>query len=423
MQEQVLSVSITLQHNFMSAQNPNAGPIKIILLLASTLTVMSGATIAPSLPAMQTHFSDVANSEIWVRLVLTVPALLIAIGSPIAGQAVDKIGRKPLLLGSAILYGFAGGSGFVLNSVFAILVGRALLGLAVAGVMVSATTLIADYYQGDTRANFMGLQAAFMGFGGVLFLSVGGFIADLNWRFPFLIYLFSWLLIPGIVFSLYEPLRFQAKVADANTTVAAAKLPIKLLALVYVSVMLQQIVFYLIPVQLPFYLKQLSGSGATQTGLAIAFSILFSAFASMNYGRFKKRFSFIKILAIAFGLIGLGYVGIGLVSSYWLILLVLIPTGIGLGLMMPNLNVWTANEVPDALRGRALGGLTTFMFLGQFLSPIVSQPVKQNFGMTATYGFVGVSLVVLAALLWIYRKQICQAVDSTVGGAIAPRNL
>ncbi len=186
---------------------------------------------------------------------------------------------------------------------------------------------------------------------------------------------------------------------------------------------MQQIVFYLIPVHLPFYLQQLSNAGATQAGLAIAFSTLFSAFASMNYGRFKKRFSFIKILAIAFGLIGLGYVGIGFASSYWLILLVLIPTGIGLGLMMPNLNVWTANEVPDALRGRALGGLTTFMFLGQFLSPILSQPVKQNFGMSATYGLVGVSLVVLAALVWIYKKQICHAVDSSVGSAIAPKNL
>ena len=407
----------------MNAQNPNSGLTKITILLVSTLTVMSGAMIAPSLPAMQTHFFEVANSEFWVRLVLTVPALFIVIGSPVAGQLVDRIGRKPLLLGSAVLYGFAGSSGFVLNSIFAILVGRALLGLAVAGVMVSATTLIADYYQGDARANFMGLQAAFMGFGGVLFLSVGGFIADLNWRFPFLIYLFSWLLLPGIVFSLYEPSRSKTDLTGTSTTLPTTQLPTKLLVLIYASVMLQQIVFYLIPVQLPFYLQQLAGVGASQTGLAIAFSILFSAFASMNYGRVKKSFSFIKILAIAFGLIGLGYAGIGLVDSYWAILLVLIPTGIGLGLMMPNLNVWTANEVPDALRGRALGGLTTFMFLGQFLSPIVSQPVKQSFGMTATYGLTGIILIVLSVLLWGYKKQICHAVNSTVGTAPASDSL
>ncbi|MEO0704417.1 MAG: MFS transporter [Cyanobacteria bacterium J06649_5] len=405
----------------MNIQNPNSSLTKTTLLLVSTLTVMSGATISPSLPAMQTHFSGVANADFWVRLVLTVPALFIVIGSPIAGQIVDKIGRKPLLLGSAILYGFAGSSGFLLNSLFTILIGRALLGLAVAGVMVSATTLIADYYQGDARASFMGLQAAFMGFGGVLFLSVGGFIADLSWRFPFLIYLFSWLMIPGIVLALYEPSR---PVIDAkrSANVPSEKLPVKLLALIYASVLVQQVVFYLIPVQLPFYLKQLTGAGASQTGLAIAFSVLFSALASMSYSRLKKRLSFIKILAISFGLIGLGYAGIGLVSSYWLVMMVLIPTGVGLGLMMPNLNVWTANEVPDALRGRALGGLTTFMFLGQFLSPIVSQPARQSLGMTATYGSVGISLIVLSALLWIYRRKVCHVVNSTVGTVTAPQN-
>ena len=402
----------------MANRDPNSTLTKATLLLVSTLTVMSGATISPSLPAMQSHFSDVANVDFWVRLVLTVPALFIVIGSPIAGQIVDKIGRKPLLLGSAILYGFAGSSGFLLNSLFAILIGRALLGLAVAGVMVSATTLIADYYQGDSRASFMGLQAAFMGFGGVLFLSVGGFIADLSWRFPFLIYLFSWLMIPGIITALYEPTR-SATETKASKDASSTQLPIKLLVLIYASVLLQQIVFYLIPVQLPFYLEQLTGASAAQTGLAIAFSVLFSAFASIGYSRLKKKLSFIKILAISFGLIGLGYAGIGLVSSYWLVMIVLIPTGIGLGLMMPNLNVWTANEVPEALRGRALSGLTTFMFLGQFLSPIVSQPIRQSLGMTATYGSVGIALIVLCALIWIYRRKVCHAVNSTAGAAIA----
>jgi MFS family permease len=50
---------------------------------------------------------------------------------------------------------------------------RQVLGLAVAGVMVSATTLIADYYSGPARAAFMGLQAGFMGLGGVVFLTLG----------------------------------------------------------------------------------------------------------------------------------------------------------------------------------------------------------------------------------------------------------
>jgi MFS family permease len=204
-----------------SSATANSTLTKATLLLASTLTVMAGATIAPSLPQMQKHFADVDNVELWVRLVLTIPALFIALSSSLAGIAVDRLGRKPLLIFSAAVYGLAGGSGFVSNSLPTIIIGRALLGFAVAGIMVSATTLIADYYQGASRANFMGLQAAFMGFGGVVFLSARGFLADLNWRLPFLIYLFSWLLLPLMVRSLYEPDRSPVEnLSNTNGAIA-----------------------------------------------------------------------------------------------------------------------------------------------------------------------------------------------------------
>ena len=60
-------------------------PVKITLLVVNTLTVMAGATIAPSLPAMQVQFAAVDNVEYLVRLALTMPALLIALGAPIVG--------------------------------------------------------------------------------------------------------------------------------------------------------------------------------------------------------------------------------------------------------------------------------------------------------------------------------------------------
>lgn len=79
---------------------------------------------------------------------------------------------------------------------------------------------------------------------------------------------------------------------------------------------------------------------------------------------------------LAFGLIGAGYITIGLVSNYALLLVGLAVAGAGLGLLMPNLNLWISSEVSDTARGRALGGSTMFFFLGQFLSPLVSQPLS-----------------------------------------------
>lgn len=68
---------------------------------------MSGATVSPSLPATQRTLSDVANADVWVRLVLTLPALFIVISAPLAGMITDKFGRKPLLVAATVLYGLA----------------------------------------------------------------------------------------------------------------------------------------------------------------------------------------------------------------------------------------------------------------------------------------------------------------------------
>lgn len=390
--------------------NPNSLLTKATLLLVSTLTVMAGATIAPSLPAMQDYFAAIGNVELWVRLVLTIPALFIVIGSPIAGIIVDRLGRKPLLIAAAALYGLAGSSGFILNSLASILFGRALLGLAVAGIMVSATTLIADYYVGQARANFMGLQAGFMGLGGVLFLTGGGYLANSNWRLPFLIYLFAWLLLPLIILSLSEPHRINTEpsaqtLQDGDRT-ANPSVPIKMLTLVFGIALLTQIIFYLIPVQLPFYLRSLTNATPGQSGLAIAFCTLFSAFASVSYGKVKARLSFVSILPLIFALLGIGYGIIGLAGSYGLVLVGLAIAGLGLGLLMPNLNVWVSSEVPDAMRGRALGGLTTFFFLGQFLSPVVTQPVSQQAGLGMTYSLAGGLLLVLGVVFAVLRQQV-----------------
>lgn len=392
------------------SQQPNSLPVKATLLLTSTLTVMSGATIAPSLPAMQEYFADVENSALLVRLVLTIPALFIAIGGLFAGQLVDRIGRKPLLIASTLIYGLAGGSGLILNSLGTILIGRALLGLSVAGVMTGVTTLIADYYTGQKRANFMGLQAAFMGLGGVIFLSVGGVIADLNWRFPFLIYLSAWAILIAIAVTLYEPNLNNNQTPDSLAT--EAQMPMGVLAMIYGVALFYMVAFYLIPVQLPFYLQNLSNASASSAGLAIAASTLASSIASLRYGFVKERLGYIQIVILAFAVAALGYLIIGIAGSYQLVLLGLIIAGLGFGLLMPNLTVWLSSIIADALRGRALGGLTSFFFLGQFLSPLVAQPITNTLGLGRTYSFTGVAMLIVALVFLTLRTQIksfCQS--------------
>ncbi|HSX76225.1 MAG TPA: MFS transporter, partial [Shinella sp.] len=86
------------------------------LLFVSTLTIMSGATISASLPGIAARFADVENVALLSRLVLTLPAVFIALFSPAAGFLVDRFGRKPLLTVSLALFAIAGASGLVLDT-------------------------------------------------------------------------------------------------------------------------------------------------------------------------------------------------------------------------------------------------------------------------------------------------------------------
>jgi MFS family permease len=124
--------------NLTSENLQTVNPIlKATLLAAAMMTIMAGATIAPGLPGMLEQFKTVPGAELLVRLVITTTALAVAIAAPFAGLLADRIGRKPLLIFGLILYVIAGTSGAYLESLPLILIGRALLGVAVAAIMTA----------------------------------------------------------------------------------------------------------------------------------------------------------------------------------------------------------------------------------------------------------------------------------------------
>jgi MFS family permease len=111
----------------------------------------------------------------------------------------------------------------------------------------------------------------------------------------------------------------------------------------------------------------------------------------------QARLTFGGIMVLVYLFMGAGYGMIAIAPTYVMVLVGLLLAGIGLGLLMPNMNVWLSSTVPTLSRGRVLGGLTTCIFLGQFFSPIISQPITQQIGMAATYGLFGLSMGLAAS--------------------------
>lgn len=362
------------------------------LLCIAALTVMSGATIAASLPGLEAHFAGQPRVELLTRLVLTVPALFIALCAPLSGYLVDRLGRRRLLLGALALYAAAGSSGLWVETLPGLLAGRALLGLAVAVTMTANTALVGDYFTGAARNRYLGLQTSFMSLGGIVFLVGGGLLAEWDWRGPFAIYLAALLLIPAAFLALPEP----ARPAPLKGAAPAARPPRVILAL-FAAAFLLMAAFYLVPVQLPFHLVGLGIERPALTGAAIGGMTVTSALASFNFGRIQARIGPAWCFAAGFGAMAAGYALLSLATGLAGVIASLGVAGVGTGLVMPNVATTALTLAPPQMRGRVAGGVTASVFAGQFASPLLAGPFIAGHGYAATYLGAAVLLALISA--------------------------
>lgn len=388
----------------MNSFDSESKQVKVVLLLVSSLTIMSMITIAASLPDMTTTFSDVPNGPKLVKLTLSFPGLFIALTAMVAGVAIDKFGRLKLLGLALILYAVGGTSGYWMNNIYLILAGRALLGISVGISMTIVTTLVADYYQGKARQKFAGIQIAVMSLGGIIFITLGGILADINWKVPFLLYFFSLLILPFTYVYLKEPKERTVIQNDDPSMKSPA-----IIWFVFFNVMIMWILFFIIPIQIPFYLKSIGIEKNAMIGIAIASSTFFSAVAAFSYSKIKDKLSFRQIFSIGYFLMAVAFTCIAIGNSYVMVMLGMLFAGLGMGIMIPNANIWVMQLAPMQIRGREIGRLTTFWFMGQFLSPLVLLPFLEYFSQSQLFFVIsgillGLSLLFLGSYLLSARE-------------------
>lgn len=380
---------------------------KVTLLMVATLTIMAGTTISPSLPAIEAHFAGVEGVKLLSRMVLTLPALFVAFCAPLIGGLADRYGRLRLLIGSILLYGFSGISGLFVDSLPALLAGRAALGIAIGGIMTLTTALVGDYFGGSERERYLGLQQAFTGIGGVAFVAAGGILADHHWRAPFAIYAVAFAIVPAAMAFLAEPVRSAPNSLQTTgnpSDRAVLWLPVAALCAVAFFV---NTIFYFIPSQLPFYLRVVGIGAASSAGFALGLHNLVMAGSALAYGRLRARFSVPAIFMIGLCLMTLGFVLVAFSTTMPSILLAMAIAGAGLGVTIPNLMSGIIAQATPATRGRLAGMVTASMFIGHFTSPFASQPLIEAVGFQESYLAAACGLAALAivcAIISLNRK-------------------
>lgn len=162
-------------------------PLAASILSLSLLTVMAGAAVAPALEVIRRHFSDASQLE--VQLVVCMPALFIVITNMFFGRLASRFGARTLTMAGLALYTIGGAAAGLFNSIWAVLVMRALVGVGVGIIMPLSTGLLTYYFAPEKREGLMGLSSAANQLGGVVATLLAGVLANISWRMSFLVYL------------------------------------------------------------------------------------------------------------------------------------------------------------------------------------------------------------------------------------------
>lgn len=337
-----------------------------LLLFGSCLPVLGAVLIAPILPRMQQHFAGTPGAEVLTPIALTIPALMIALLAPFAGIIADRLGRKPLLLGSLVLYTLCGLLPLWLESLPGIVASRAGLGLAEAGIMTCCTTLMGDYYQGARRERLFALQMVATSLSAAVFIALGGALGQDDWRVPFVLYASGLVLLPIMAWMLWEPR--AAEVSHQHSE--SEGFPWSALLPLYALTILAGVSLFIVPVQAGYLLNLLHVNSPQQIGMTMGANQL-GVLAGALLFRLLSGLRRQHLMLLAFATAGLGGLLMAQAGNHALVIVAVLINGLGIGLMLPTLITWIMSRVSFTQRGRASGGFTAALFAGEFISPLV----------------------------------------------------
>src|SRR5712692_669670 len=170
-----------------SSSRPGAGRAAFVFILVTVLfDFLAFGIIAPVLPNLIIQFEggNIARAAAITGYFGFAWALMQFIFSPILGAWSDRFGRRPVILISCFGLGLDYIFMALAPSLKWLLVGRIISGITASNIS-SAFAYVTDVTPPEKRAKQFGYLAASFGMGFIIGPAVGGFLGNINLRFPF----------------------------------------------------------------------------------------------------------------------------------------------------------------------------------------------------------------------------------------------
>jgi len=340
----------------------------LLLMFGVTLMVVMGvSSIAPAFPVI---IRELDVSVVKVGLLIsffTIPGALFA---PVAGILADRFGRKRLLVPALFLFGVSGSACALAPNFPVILALRFLQGLGATTMGTLNVTILGDIYTGDRRTTVLGYNISVLSVGTALYPVLGGALAMLGWRFPFLL---SVVAIPlGVLVAL-----FLKNPEPENTKDLAGYFDDVLITLkkrrtagLFTVGVLSFFVFY--GSYITFFPLLLSGSFGASTltiGLIMSVPSVTTALTSLGVGALVERVSGRSVLAVGYLFFAASMLLIPLVGVLWGTVAPTVLLGVGMGLTIPCIQSLLTAMAPLGHRAAFLSFNSMVLRLGQTLGP------------------------------------------------------
>lgn len=356
----------------------------VVLMASAVMPVMAIVSLVPVLPMLAREFAGTPGASILVPMMLTVPALCVALFSPIAGWLADRVGRKRILVAALFLYGLIGLLPLILDRLPLILASRILLGLNEAAIMTVATTMVGDYFEGERRERWVAIQTAVTSLSAIALIAVGGVLGEaFGSRGPFLLYLLALPIGIAAAVLLFEPS------ATTHRQASNPPFPLRAIGSILAITLAAALLFYTLMLQIGAVLEAVGVTSPAVIGAVGAAANLGVVLGSLLFRRLPSA-SPRLLLTIGFALTAAGYIGVGTSMAFWPAAILAVVASIGGGVLLPTLLTWVLRVLPPFARGRGTGLWTGTFFLGQFIAPVLSLALAgATGGLQATLTMLG----------------------------------
>lgn len=363
----------------MMSQTPPSAPkvnypfLVFFLVTVSALGSFVNDMYTPALPAMCRFFGCQVSVA---QLGLTMGMVGLGLGQILLGPISDRYGRKPVLIGSVILFIVAAIASIFSPNIHVFNISRLFQGLGASGGYFLARTIPADLYSGRALARLMAITGAINGVAPASAPVIGGVTADAwGWKGVFLVLAAFALVILAI-----SPLVKESLPPSRRTTGpwwkslrgygALLRDRPFIIHICYKGFALGILFAYLSAA--PFILQDHYGLSQTRYGLVIGFNSIFVAAGAMLAMRFHplKRAARTGAIILAVGTAAQAY-ALWTIHSLWIFEICMWVMLFGLGLIFTTTNTLAMSEGSSrAGEASALLGLAGYV-VGAIVAPLV----------------------------------------------------